>query len=128
MKFMDKKLETKTEEKQPEKKENKDWVKMKPAEIKQIVIDLAKKGETPAKIGLILRDQHGVAKAKLLGKKISQIITEEGIVIKSMKENVEGKITKLNTHSAKHKHDYSAKRSLTKKLWIVSKLTKEAAA
>ena len=51
-----------------------EWLKIKPSEVENIVIDLYKKGNTPAKIGLILRDQHGIPKAKLIGKKISKII------------------------------------------------------
>jgi len=109
-----------------EKADKPDWVKIKPAELEKIVLDLAKNGETPARIGLILRDQHGIPKAKLLGKKISQIINEAKIEIKSEKELTKSKIKTLESHSAIHKHDYSAKRSLIKKLWIIHKLDKQA--
>jgi small subunit ribosomal protein S15 len=107
-------------------KEKPEWVKIKPAELEKIVLDLAKNGETPARIGLILRDQHGIPKAKLLGKKISQIIEEANLSIKSEKELTKGKISTLEKHSSIHKHDYSAKRSLIKKLWIIHKLEKQA--
>jgi len=109
-----------------EKANKPEWVKIKPAELEKIVLDLAKNGETPARIGLILRDQHGIPKAKLLGKKISQIINAAGLKIKSEKELTKGKISILESHSAVHKHDYSAKRSLSKKLWIINKLEKQA--
>jgi small subunit ribosomal protein S15 len=109
-----------------EKTDRPDWVKTKPEELKKIVVDLAKNGETPARIGLILRDQHGIPKAKLLGKKISQIIKEAKIEVKSEKELTKKKISTLESHSAVHKHDYSAKRSLIKKLWIIHKLDKQA--
>ena len=55
------------------------WVGLKPAEIEKIIIDLGKQGEQPAKIGLILRDKHGVPKDRLADKKITQILREAGI-------------------------------------------------
>jgi len=107
-----------------EKAEKPEWVQMKPAELEKLVIELAKKGETPARIGLILRDQHGVPKAKLLGKRISEIIKEAKVDIKGEEQAVKAKISNLESHSAKHKHDYSAKRSLSKTLWILNKFKK----
>lgn len=100
-------------------------VKIKPAELKKIVVDLAKKGETPEKIGLILRDKHGVPKAKLVDKKITKILEEEGIEYESDKEKVEKKIEKLKMHIKGNKHDYSAQRSLTKKLWDLHHISKK---
>jgi len=108
-----------------EKAEKPDWIKMKPAELEKLVIDLAKKGETSARIGLILRDQHGVPKAKLLGKRISEIIKEAKIEIKGEMQGIKAKIANLEAHSAKHKHDYSAKRSLSKSLWVSNKFEKQ---
>ena len=102
-----------------------DWVKTKPAELEKIVIELAKKGETPAKIGLILRDKYGIPKAKLLGKKITQILKKAKIEYQEDKKIVEGKIEKIKTHLKSNKHDYSAQRSLTKKLWNLHHLSKK---
>ena len=100
-----------------------DWVTLKPAELEKIVLDLHKKGNTPAKIGLILRDKHGVPKAKLLGKRITKIIEDAGETIKPEKTFVEEKIKNLEEHGKKNKHDYTSQRSLTKKLWVVRKLS-----
>lgn len=103
------------EEKKPE------WVKMKPAEVEKIVVDLAKKGETVEKIGLILRDTHGIPKAKLVGKKIGKIISEAKISMPTIQERVARKVENVEKHIAKNKHDYTAQRSLEKKRWIVNK-------
>lgn len=108
------------------KSEKPSWVALKPVDLEKIVIDLAKQGETPAKIGLILRDKHGVPKAKMLGKRISQIIKESGQEIPTEKSYVDAEIKTLVGHMALHKHDYSAQRSLAKKQWIVNKLTRAA--
>ena len=99
-----------------------EWVKMKPAELEKLIVELGKQGETPANIGNILRDKHGVPKAKLMGKKVSQILNEHKIKFTTEKDLMGVKIKKIEAHAAKHKHDKGAKRSLTKKLWAIKKL------
>jgi small subunit ribosomal protein S15 len=98
-----------------------EWVSLKPSEIEKIVIDLAKQGETPAKIGLILRDKHGVPKTRIINKKITQILKEAKISFKSDEEKTKEKIATLEKHISKNNHDYAAKRAFTKKLWLVKK-------
>jgi len=95
------------------------WVKMKPAELEKIVVELAKEGNSPAKIGLILRDKYGVPKAKLIGKKISKILKENNLHYQSDEDIVNGKIKKLQNHISKNKHDHSATRALTRRLWDI---------
>ena len=99
-----------------------DWVKMKPAELEALVVQLGKAGETPAAIGNVLRDKHGIPKAKLLGKKISQILTEHKIPFKTEKVQMDEKIKNLESHIKKNKNDKGANRSLTKSLWAIKKL------
>ncbi len=102
-------------EKKPE------WVSLKPSEIEKIVIDLAKQGETPAKIGLLLRDKHGVPKAQIINKKITQILNDAKIPFKSDDEKIKEKIAVLEKHISRNTHDYTAKRAYTKKLWLIRK-------
>lgn len=102
------------------------WLTTKPADVEKIVIDLHKQGLPPAKIGLILRDKHGIPKAKLLGKKVKQIIEDAKFTTPAEIDLVQSKIKNLERHGKQHKHDHTSLRSLTKKLWIVSKLTKSA--
>jgi len=104
------------------KMEKPNWVKLKPAELEKLVVELGKEGKSPAQIGMILRDQHGVPKAKVLGKKVCQILNENKVKFESEKELLEKKIKVLHDHIKKDSHDYSAKRSLTKKLWTLNKL------
>ena len=111
-----------TEESAEVKSAKPDWVKMKPAELEKIVVQLGKQGNNPAKIGIILRDKHGIPKAKLLGKRISQILIENNVKFKTEKEAMEAKIKNLESHIATRKHDKGAKRSLTKSLWAIKKL------
>ncbi|MEK6850095.1 MAG: 30S ribosomal protein S15 [Nanoarchaeota archaeon] len=99
-----------------------DWIKTKPAELEKLILELHKEGHPPAKIGLILRDKHGIPKSKLAGKKILQILKENKLQYLTEKKIVQDKIDSLGKHITAHKHDYTAKRSLTKNLWAVKKL------
>lgn len=101
------------------------WIKIKPEEMEKIVLDLVKQGETPAKIGLILRDKYGIPKAKLLGKGINEIIAEKKVQYKTKKDIIQERIEKLKKHIEKNKYDHGAKRSLTKKLWVVHNYDKK---
>ena len=111
-------------EKSEDKKSKPSWIKMKSADLEKIVVELGKKGEMPAKIGLILRDKYGVPKAKLLGKEIVQILKEHGVEYKTEKKNLQNKIEKLKAHFSKHKHDYTSNKSLVKKTWAMHKMEK----
>lgn len=97
-----------------------DWVKIKPAELEEIIIDLHKKGESPAKIGMIIRDKHGVPKARLLGKRITQILKKANLEVKPSKEIIIQRIKTLENHLSSHKHDQTARRSLNKRIWGVA--------
>ena len=100
------------------------WVKMKSAELEKLIIDLAKKGNQPERIGMILRDEHGIPKTKeILNKRISQILKESKIEIKPESQRTQKKIDKIKIHFEKHKHDYTASKALTKKLWDLRKQT-----
>jgi len=98
--------------------------KLKPEEIESTIVELAKEGNTPAKIGLILRDKYGIPKAKLLGKKISTIVKQNGITPKDDITLINEKIEKLKKHSKVHKHDHTASRAITKHLWAIHGLQK----
>lgn len=100
------------------------WIKIKPEELEKIIIELAKQGNTPAKIGLVLRDKYGIPKAKILGKKITEILKDSGIEYKSEKNIIGEKAEKLKIHKEKHKHDKHVLRSLAKRVWLFHSLTK----
>jgi len=90
--------------------EKADWAKMKPADVEKIILDLGKQGIPLAKIGLILRDQHGIPKAKLLGLKIKKVLAKHKIHADPEKDNLIKKIETLSKHSEKNHHDYTAMR------------------
>ena len=116
-----------TEGKEPESEKNKTkpgWVKMSLEEMEKTIIELAKEGETPAKIGIILRDKYGLPNSKLFGKRITKVLKEKRIKYKGEREILDNKVEKLRSHILNHKHDYSASKSLTKKLWVLNKFEK----
>lgn len=96
-----------------------DWVKMKSAELEKIVVDLYKEGSSLAKVGLILRDKYGIPKAKLLGKRIAEILKDAKVKLRYKKEKIQAKIESINKHIEKNKHDQPAKKQLVKQLWAL---------
>ncbi len=96
------------------------WMKKKKEEAEEIIVEEAKKGTPVAKIGLVLRDTHGIPNIKMLtGKKISKILEEKGIAVKDdvLNKKREG----LKKHLEKNKQDQTAKKSLKK---LESKIAK----
>ena len=56
------------------------WVKQSKEEIASLVEKLAREGKSPAEIGQVLRDQHGIPSAKAVtGKKVSKIMAEKSV-------------------------------------------------
>ena len=100
------------------------WVTAKPEDVKAKIIDLAKQGMTSEKIGLVLRDQHGIPKAKLLGVRIKAVLLEAGLWQDGEHRALSGKVDRLSKHVAKHKHDYKGGRSLVKNAVRVKRLSK----
>jgi small subunit ribosomal protein S15 len=91
------------------------WVRYKKAEIEEIVVKLAKEGNSTSKIGLMLRDQFGIPSVKLLtGKTISQIMKNEKIYPKLPEDlfNLLKQTVNLRNHMEKNKADYTSKRGL----------------
>ncbi|RKO92729.1 40S ribosomal protein S13, partial [Blyttiomyces helicus] len=55
------------------------WLKTTPDEVIEQIGKLAKKGLAPSQIGVILRDQHGIAQVKnVTGNKILRILKSNG--------------------------------------------------
>ena len=116
-------VKAKTTEKADTEKKTPERAKIE--DIEQVVIDLGKKGNTPSQIGMILRDKYGVAKIKLLGKKISKILKENKIEHKDDFKFVEEKMKRIETHFNQNKQDKRAKRDIVKYVSLKKKLSKK---
>ncbi len=104
-----------------EKQEN---IKINVKEVEKIIVDLAKQGNSSERIGLILRDQHGIPRAKNLGIKIGKIMEKNGFDKNKDKANIISKIKNLGEHFKKNKHDYTAQRKAVMYASRVKKMEK----
>lgn len=90
--------------------EKQEITKLNNKEIEKLIVDLAKQGNSSEKIGLILRDQHGIPKAKKIGIRIGEVMARNGFSKNNDKKNVIAKIENLNRHFKLNNHDYTAQR------------------
>jgi len=91
------------------------WCKYTPDEVVALVIKLAKEGNPPSKIGVILRDQYGIPLVKpIVGKGIVEILRENGLAPKIPEdlENLLKKVARISAHLQKNKKDKHNKRAL----------------
>ena len=83
--------------------------------VEEKVVELAKTGNTPSMIGMILRDQYGVPLVKVIaGKKVMDIIRENSLE-RNVPEDLRNMIAKAATirkHMEENKKDFVSKRGL----------------
>jgi len=99
----------------PHLEENPDWVPLDDEEIRELIVDLATKGETASEIGIILRDQYGVPDVELaIGESITEVIKSNDLG-SEMPEDLLAlmeKAVNLKEHLEEHPKDKSNIRSL----------------
>jgi len=91
------------------------WIRHRPKEIELLVIKLAKEGNSPSKIGTILRDTYGVPSVKLLTNKKITAILEEKKISKKLPEDLLAlikRVSNLKKHLEENKKDMTALRGL----------------
>ena len=84
------------------------WLQYSKEEVVELVLQMAKEGKNPSKIGLILRDQHGIPSVKAVtGKTISEILEENKLLPKYPEDlmNLMRKAVRLHKHVAINKQD-----------------------
>ena len=92
-----------------------EWYNMDNEDVEDLIIKYAKEGIPQAKIGVIMRDQHGVPLIKLAtGKKISQILQENELSPPVPIDilNLIKRANNLRRHLEDNKKDLSSKRGL----------------
>lgn len=91
------------------------WCKYQPEEVEAIVIKLAKEGNSPSRIGTILRDNHAIPLAKpITGKTITKILKSADLA-PALPEDLSALLKKaesLALHYEKNRRDLHNKRSL----------------
>lgn len=99
----------------PSKKEKKSWQRYSVKEAEQLVVKLAKQGNSPSVVGIILRDSYGIPDVRLLTKKkITKIFEENGIKLKLPEDllNLIKKDIRLMKHMETNKKDMTVKRGI----------------
>jgi small subunit ribosomal protein S15 len=99
----------------PVSKRPPNWCKYQPEEVEALVIKLAKDGNPPSRIGVILRDQYAIPLVKsITGKTITEILKESGLAptIPEDLGNLLKKASRLAVHLEKNKKDLHNKRAL----------------
>jgi len=91
------------------------WVKMKKADIEELIVKLAKDKNSSARIGTILRDQYGIPCVKtVIGKSIVEVMREKKLY-PAMPEDMLSLMKKavlLHEHMARNKGDNLSKKGL----------------
>ena len=124
--MVEEKITEKTEKKKITTKKSTKKIpeRAKVEDITKIVVELAKTEKSPAKIGLILKEKYGVEKAKILGKKITQILKENNVEYDDDLAIINQKIAVLEKHWKNNKQDKRSNRELVKFIGLRKKLMK----
>ena len=105
----------KSQSKKPDLATVPEWVTYTPQDVEEIIVKLAKDGNNPSTIGLILRDRYGIPDVRpLLGMKMTKVLEKNGAPLK-LPEDIQSLINKsvaLGTHVEKHKKDNHNRRGL----------------
>ena len=100
-------------EEAPKKVKSKAAPKVKAEKPEKIIEELAKKGESPSRIGIILRDQFGIGSVrKETGKKMGKLLEESGSAgdIPEDLSNLVRRRAQLIKHNEANRQDMSSKR------------------
>eukprot|EP01104_Vermistella_antarctica_P020629 TRINITY_DN8904_c0_g1_i1.p2 TRINITY_DN8904_c0_g1~~TRINITY_DN8904_c0_g1_i1.p2 ORF type:complete len:169 (-),score=36.32 TRINITY_DN8904_c0_g1_i1:357-812(-) len=88
------------------------WLKVTQTEVCEHICKLAKKGQTPSQIGVILRDFHGIAQVKgVTGTKVLRILKANGLApdIPEDLYHLVKKAVNVHAHLARNRKDTDAK-------------------
>ena len=91
------------------------WVRYKTKEVEALVVKYAKKGLTPARIGIVLRDQYGIPDVRKITKKRITKILEENKLTKELPYDLLDLMKRASgvyKHLEVHKKDLHSKRGL----------------
>jgi small subunit ribosomal protein S15 len=112
---MPKQEKGKSDSTRPVSKRTPSWCKYQPEEVEALVVKLAKEGNSPSRIGAILRDQYSVPLVRpITGKTVTDMLKEAELA-PAMPEDLGNLIKKaqsLGLHLEKNKKDLNNKRSL----------------
>jgi small subunit ribosomal protein S15 len=112
---MPKQEKGKSHQTRPVSKRPPSWCKYQPEEVEALIIKLAREGNSPSRIGTILRDQYAIPLVKpITGKTITKILQDAGLAPQIPEDlgNLLKKAESLAAHLEKHRKDLHNKRAL----------------
>jgi small subunit ribosomal protein S15 len=112
---MPKQEKGKSHQTRPVSKRPPSWCKYQPEEVEALIIKLAKEGNSPSRIGTILRDQYAIPLVKpITGKTITKTLQDAGLAPSIPEDlgNLLKKAESLIAHLEKHGKDLHNKRAL----------------
>lgn len=111
----------------PNQKKDTEWIRYGQKELEMMIIKLAKEGNSPSKIGLVLRDSYGIPSIKDAIEKTIQKVMKEHNAAPELPEDLLSLIKKavsLNKHLEENHSDNTAKRGLKLTQSKIGKLVK----
>ena len=112
---MPKKEKGKSHSTRPITRRSPSWCRYTSEEVEALVVKLAREGNTPSKIGVILGDQYGIPLVKpIVGKSITEILRENDLA-PSIPEDLGmllRKASRLYAHLERNRGDKHNKRAL----------------
>lgn len=101
--------------KHPYRSSKPDWITYDSKEVEDLIVKLAKEGNSQSKTGLLLRDQYGVPSVKdVTGKKIGYFLKKNDL-LSELPEDIQNLIKKainLRKHLSQNKKDKHNRRGL----------------
>lgn len=99
----------------PISKKTPSWCKLTNDEVEELILKLAREGNNPSTIGVLLRDRYGVPLARsITGKTVKQILAgqQQSTALPEDLASLVSKADHLRRHLDKNRKDYVNKRSL----------------
>jgi small subunit ribosomal protein S15 len=113
--LMPKQEKGKSHQIRPVSKRPPSWCKYQPEEVEALIVKLGKEGNSPSRIGTILRDQHAIPLARpIIGKRVMKVLKENELA-PSLPEDLASLLKKaesLGLHLEKNRTDQINKRAL----------------
>jgi small subunit ribosomal protein S15 len=92
-----------------------EWVSYSKQDVEELIVKLAKEGNNPSKIGLMLRDSYGIPDVRpIMGMKLTKVLekNEMGLKLPEDMQSLINKSVALRSHTDKHKKDAHNRRAL----------------
>jgi small subunit ribosomal protein S15 len=113
--LMPKQEKGKSHQTRPVSKRPPSWCKYQPEEVEALIVKLGKEGNSPSRIGTILRDRYAIPLAKpIIGKRVMKILKENELA-PTLPEDLASLLKKaesLALHLDKNRADQYNKRAL----------------